>query len=393
MKNQAQLIAYVDRLPGGTFRDLRQLIDGPFNGAFGGLHVLPFFHRIDGADAGFDPIDHTHVDERLGTWDDVAALAARVDLMADVIVNHISRRSPQFQNFDQRGEDSPYAGLFLTYSRVFPQGARESDLRVLQTIRPGLPFTKHQTARGEQVVLWTTFTSEQIDIWLRKLKQSRETWLLENIETLSEECQLLLAERVESRDLPPGLQLAGTSTHRLSELIAMPALRRDFLFALAVLPIELLGLQHRRGDIADIARAMLAAMSENEALPQHRLSRAALDSVKGIALPGNLPQLRSVLLNALFKARFDGGNELPGEIQPKHFSSELALASPSSADTYVGGIVDQMAAKSLTMSELNQRIYAEALRRSDGRVSTAARMLGVTRPQFVYRARGIESGN
>ena len=99
------------------------------------------------------------------------------------------------------------------------------------------------------------------------------------------------------------------------------------------------------------------------------------------------------VLNALFKARFDGGNELPGEIQPKHFSSELALAPPSSADTYVGGIVDQMAAKSLTMSELSQRIYAEALRRSDGRVSTAARMLGVTRPQFVYRARGIESGN
>jgi transcriptional regulator with AAA-type ATPase domain len=256
-----------------------------------------------------------------------------------------------------------------------------------------LHHQRHGTGGRLRRLVCRSLTSEQIDIWLRKLKQSRETWLLENIETLSEECQLLLAERVESRDLPPGLQLAGTSTHRLSELIAMPALRRDFLFALAVLPIELLGLQHRRGDIADITRAMLAAMSENEALPQHRLSRAALDSVEGIALPGNLPQLRSVLLNALFKARFDGGNELPGEIQPKHFSSELALAPPSSADTYVGGIVDQMAAKSLTMSELSQRIYAEALRRSDGRVSTAARMLGVTRPQFVYRARGIESGN
>jgi sucrose phosphorylase len=42
MKNQAQLIAYVDRLPGGTFRDVRQLLDGPLSGAFGGVHVLPF---------------------------------------------------------------------------------------------------------------------------------------------------------------------------------------------------------------------------------------------------------------------------------------------------------------------------------------------------------------
>jgi sucrose phosphorylase len=54
--------------------------------------------------------------------------------------------------------------MFLTYSRVFPEGARESDLRTLQTIRPSLPFTKHQTAHGEEVVLWTTFTSDQIDI-------------------------------------------------------------------------------------------------------------------------------------------------------------------------------------------------------------------------------------
>jgi len=61
MKNQPQLIAYVDRLPGRTFRDLRRLLDGPLAGVFGGVHVLPFFHPIDGADAGFDPIDHTQV--------------------------------------------------------------------------------------------------------------------------------------------------------------------------------------------------------------------------------------------------------------------------------------------------------------------------------------------
>jgi sucrose phosphorylase len=164
MKNQAQLITYVDRLSGGTFGDLERLLDGPLAGVFGGVHVLPFFHRIDGADAGFDPIDHTQVDSRLGTWDDVTALAARIEVMADVIVNHVSSQSPQFQDFDHRGDDSPHAGLFLTYSRVFPHGARESDLHVLQTIRPGLPFTKHRTARGEPVVLWTTFTSEQIDI-------------------------------------------------------------------------------------------------------------------------------------------------------------------------------------------------------------------------------------
>lgn len=164
VKNQAQLIAYVDRLPGGTFRDLRQLLSGPLNGAFGGVHVLPFFHPIDGADTGFDPIDHTEVDRRVGTWADVAALAAHVEVMADLIVNHVSRHSPRFQDYDARGSESPSAGLFLTYSRVFPQGAREPDLLALRTIRPELPFTVHDAAHGERLLLWTTFTRDQIDI-------------------------------------------------------------------------------------------------------------------------------------------------------------------------------------------------------------------------------------
>jgi sucrose phosphorylase len=164
MKNQAQLIAYADRCSGGAFRDLQRLLDGPLREAFGGVHVLPFFYPIDGADAGFDPIDHTEVDPRLGSWDDVRALASRTEMMADMIVNHISRRSPQFVDFDTRGGASPYAGLFLTFPRVFPRGASEADLLALHAIRPGLPFTQHQTTHGERVLLWTTFTSEQIDI-------------------------------------------------------------------------------------------------------------------------------------------------------------------------------------------------------------------------------------
>ena len=164
MTNQVQLIAYVDRLSGGTFRDLQQLLDGPLTGLFGGVHVLPFFHPIDGADAGFDPIDHTQVDHRLGTWDDVAALAEQTLVMADVIVNHVSCHSPPFKDFDERGAASPYAGMFLTYARVFGDGAREADLLALHTIRSDLPFTIHRNSRGEQILLWTTFTSEQIDI-------------------------------------------------------------------------------------------------------------------------------------------------------------------------------------------------------------------------------------
>src|SRR5690606_25925312 len=135
VRNKVQLITYADRL-GGTLQGLRALLEGPFEGLFGAVHVLPFFHPIDGADAGFDPIDHTQVDARLGSWDDVRALVSAVVVMADVIVNHISSCSPQFLDFAANGDGSRYAGMFLTLDGVFSHGAHESDLLAIYRPRP-----------------------------------------------------------------------------------------------------------------------------------------------------------------------------------------------------------------------------------------------------------------
>jgi sucrose phosphorylase len=163
MRNAVQLICYADRL-GGTLHGLRELLAGPLSGLFGGVHVLPFFHPIDGADAGFDPIDHTEVDPRLGSWQDVRDLAADVEVMADVIVNHVSSRSPQFLDYSARGARSAYAGLFLTFDSVFPGGATQAELLSIYRPRPGLPFTPILLADGSRHLFWTTFTPEQMDI-------------------------------------------------------------------------------------------------------------------------------------------------------------------------------------------------------------------------------------
>jgi sucrose phosphorylase len=164
MKNKVQLIAYVDRLSAGGIRDLKSLLEGPFAGLFGGVHLLPFFHPIDGADAGFDPIDHTQVDPRLGDWGDVAALARTVDVMGDVIVNHMSSESPQFRDFLAHGARSRHAGLFLTADAVFGGTPTAAEVAAIYRPRPGPPFTTVTVAGGERRVLWTTFTPQQVDI-------------------------------------------------------------------------------------------------------------------------------------------------------------------------------------------------------------------------------------
>ena len=120
-------------------RELHTLLSEPLAGLFGAVHILPFFDSIDGADAGFDPIDHTRVDPKLGSWADIKALAQDMDVMADVIVNHMSSESPQFIDYSRRGAAAPCNGLFLTFDAVFPNGATERDLLAVYRPRPGLP--------------------------------------------------------------------------------------------------------------------------------------------------------------------------------------------------------------------------------------------------------------
>jgi sucrose phosphorylase len=167
MKNQVQLITYVDRLSGGGFSKLNSLLNGHLSNLFGGAHLLPFFYPIDGADAGFDPIAHTQADPKLGTWDDVRELGKTVELVADLIVNHVSSLSPQFLDYSKNGAASPYAGMFLTFDRVFPNGADESDILSIYRPRPTVPFSPLMLLSGEKRLFWTTFNPEQIDIDVR----------------------------------------------------------------------------------------------------------------------------------------------------------------------------------------------------------------------------------
>lgn len=156
------LLAYADRLGGDLVR-LREVLDGPLR-VFAGVHILPFFVPFDGADAGFDPSDHAAVDPRLGSWDDVRAIAAEREVTADLIVNHVSSESAEFVDWLAHGDESTHDGMFLTFDTVFPHGATESDITAFYRPRPGLPFTAYRMADGRRRLVWTTFMPSQVDL-------------------------------------------------------------------------------------------------------------------------------------------------------------------------------------------------------------------------------------
>ena len=157
----ASILVYAERV-GGNLGEIEKLLKGPL-ADFSGIHVLPFFHPYDGDDAGFDPIDHKIVDPRLGTWADFKRISESHELTADLIVNHASYLSPEFLDWQEKGDDSEYAGMFLTFDAVFPNGGTEEGITSFYRPRPGFPFTAYNVA-GKRRLVWTTFMPSQVDI-------------------------------------------------------------------------------------------------------------------------------------------------------------------------------------------------------------------------------------
>ena len=161
-----QLLTYPDSL-GGDLRALSSLLDGPLDGLFRGVHILPPFPSS--GDRGFAPVTYREIEPRFGTWEDIRRIGARHDVLLDVMINHISRQSPEFQDFQRFGRRSPYADLFITLDKVWTGDPPAGDVARIFLRKPDAPFstvTIEETGEAERI--WTSFGSadwsEQIDL-------------------------------------------------------------------------------------------------------------------------------------------------------------------------------------------------------------------------------------
>lgn len=134
---------------------LRRFLEEHLWDAVSTVHVLPFFPYS--SDDGFSVIDYRQVDPELGTWTDIRAIAQRFDLMVDLVLNHCSSRSAWFRDFV--AGVAPARDYFIT---VEPG----TDLSTVVRPRATPLLTRANTPRGERFV-WTTFSSDQIDLDFR----------------------------------------------------------------------------------------------------------------------------------------------------------------------------------------------------------------------------------
>ena len=165
------LNAYPDSL-GGHLSDAVALLRRPeLAGLFDAFYVLPSLYNTD-LDRGFSVIDYG-LDELLATEQDLADLRALgLELKLDVVLNHCSVLSPQFQDLLRRGDASPYRDFFIDWNRFWAghgtmtdAGYVQPDPALLEPMffrKPGLPILMVRFPDGREVPYWNTFYQEVV---------------------------------------------------------------------------------------------------------------------------------------------------------------------------------------------------------------------------------------
>jgi len=154
-ESHSVLITYADSIYKNgepTLITLRKLLSKHFGSLSKVVHILPFLKST--SDGGFAVSSYDSLEEKFGDWDDLKSISKNHDLMADLVLNHVSSSHPWVQQFIKSQEPG--------ISNVF---SPKQNLDWSNVVRPRSSslFSQINTDDGPKQV-WTTFGPDQIDL-------------------------------------------------------------------------------------------------------------------------------------------------------------------------------------------------------------------------------------
>jgi hypothetical protein len=211
-----------------------------------------------------------------------------------------------------------------------------------------------------------------------------ETLVIDDIERLAPAVQQTLVRELDETLALGGLRLVALTGLPAAALVQderlMPALR----YALAVAPVELPGLADRPADRGPLAEALLPALVDRMGAAGTVLDAEARQVVAAHDWPGNLPEMRAVLMAALVEA--EAGRALGAAALRRAIAriGRPAVAVPAPGG-FAGWLDGALAGDGIALEEIERQIYDAAVARTGGNLSAAARLLGISRAQLSYR--------
>jgi two-component system, NtrC family, response regulator HydG len=171
-------------------------------------------------------------------------------------------------------------------------------------------------------------------------------------------------ERVgDQRPIPIDVRIISATNKDLNALVAKGRFREDLFFRINVIPVHLPPLRERRDDIPLLADSFFRRIKLKSGRPIKGISKDAIEVLMGYDWPGNVRELRSAFEYAFVTCQ-------EPLIQPYHLPINI-----------VQGVEKRPLSESPAVNTRDKKKLEliEALNRSQGNQSEAARILGVSR--------------
>jgi transcriptional regulator with PAS, ATPase and Fis domain len=158
----------------------------------------------------------------------------------------------------------------------------------------------------------------------------------------------------------------------LGEAVRSGAFRNDLFYRLSVFPLHIPPLRERREDVLPLARNFLQRVSDRAGRRPPQISREVIRFLLSRAWPGNVRELENTVERAVILC--DGSTLTSRDFR-------VLDAGHAAHASNVGDLPEH----GVDLPELNRRLVAAALERTQYNVSAAARLLGLSRPALRYR--------
>lgn len=199
------------------------------------------------------------------------------------------------------------------------------------------------------------------------------TLLLNDADQMPVEAQAELAGFLRLTELP--VRIVATAQQTPAALLEEGKFRRDLVYALGTLVIELPPLAERVEDLPLLAQALLEEVNARGARQLGGFTPEALDHLAAYEWPGQVAELAAVVAEA--HARADGPlvalRDLPSRLR---LAADAVRYAPRGEPTV---------ALEKFLADIERELIERALARAKGNKTRAARLLGMTRPRLYRR--------
>ncbi len=167
------------------------------------------------------------------------------------------------------------------------------------------------------------------------------------------------------------VRLIAATNRDLRAALEQGTFREDLYYRLNVVPIDIAPLRERKEDIPELTNLFVARFAGESGKPIEGITPQAMQMLANYHWPGNVRELQNIVERACALSK-----------GPQLEASDIHIdARPSKSGNGAPGFLPE----GMTLEQWEDEMVQEALRRTNGNKSQAARLLGLSRNALRYR--------